>query len=282
MGAHLSHTTTSTGLTKRTGGTVDVKVFPPDLGLTSEHSNYMMFETFTMTGGVGQSTSDINFSPPNGFVCLPIPSGIGTTYEQAWDQQEVGMGGSAAGMVGEVLKGEKGIGETFSDVVDQGRTAGSGQGAIMGTLGKLVTTAAVTQRASGVATFNNTYITYQGPAFRDFSYTFSLKPLDQAESNGIKDIVSFFKINAAPIQRAVSVSRIYEVPQLFGISYHGKDGPMKHMNKIGKCALLSIGVVYGGDRFAVFDQDSAPVQVDLTLSFKEVQLLSAADMEAGY
>ena len=270
------------GLTKRTGGIVDIKVFPPDLGLTDKSGNYMMFETFIMEGGVGQSTSDINFSPATGSVCLPIPSGIGATYEQGWDQQDVGLGGSAAGMVGEVLKGEKGLVESGKDIIDQGRTAGKGQGAQMGMLGKLVTTAAVTQRASNVATFNNTYITYQGPAFRDFTYTFSLKPLDQKESDGIRDIVMFFKKNAAPVQRAISVSRIYETPQLFGISYHNKSKPMEHLNKIGKCALLSIGVVYGGDRFAVFHQDSAPVQVDLTLSFKEVQLLSASDMEAGY
>ena len=69
--------------------------------------------------------------------------------------------------------------------------------------------------------------------------------------------------------------RIYEV----GISYHGRNGPMKHMNNIAKCALTNINVVYGGDRFSVFD-DSAPVQVDLTLQFKEVQLLSQSDMDA--
>ena len=53
----------------------------------------------------------------------------------------------------------------------------------------------------------------------------------------------------------------------------------KHMNKIAKCALTNINVIYGGDRFSVFD-DSAPVQVDMTLQFKEVQLLSQADMNA--
>jgi hypothetical protein len=281
MGAHLSHNTNKLGNKIRRGGIVDIKVFPPDLGLTSKNGNYMMFQTFTMEGGVGQSTSDVNWSPPNGTVCLPIPSGVGTTYEQGWDQQEVGLGGSAAGMAAEVLKGEKGFWETGGDIMDQGRTAVGGLGAKMGTVGRMVNVAA-TQQATGVATFSNTYITYQGPAFRDFNFSFSLKPLDQKESDGIRDIVSFFKVNAAPVQRAVSVSRIYEVPQLFGISYHNKTDPMKHMNKIGKCALTSINVVYGGDRFAVFHQDSAPVQVDLTLTFKEVQLLSAADMEAGY
>ena len=56
---------------------------------------------------------------------------------------------------------------------------------------------------------------------------------------------------------------------------------MTHLNNIAKCALTNINVVYGGDRFSVFT-DAAPVQVDLTLQFKEVQLLSQDDMEKGY
>ena len=260
----------------------NVLIEPADLGLSSQHSNYMMFETFVMEGGVGSSTSDINFSPPKGFVCLPIPSGIGTTYEQGWEQQDVGKGASGMGVGAEILKGEQGFLEAGAEIINQGRTAAGGEGGIMGTVGKMIAPAAVTQRASGVATFDNTYMTYSGPAFRDFSYTFSLKPLDRKGSDNIRNIVMFFKKNAAPVQRAFGISRIYEVPHLFGISYHGKSGPMKHMNKIGKCALTSINVVYGGDRFAVHDEDSAPVQVDLSLAFKEVQLLSQADMDAGF
>ena len=50
-----------TGTTTQTGKVVDlnVMVHPPDLGMTTQNSNYMMFESFTMRGGVGSSTSDI-------------------------------------------------------------------------------------------------------------------------------------------------------------------------------------------------------------------------------
>ena len=81
-----------TGTTTQTGKVVDLNVLvsPPDLGMTGKNANYMQFSSFTMRGGVGSSTSDINFEGPHEFVCLPIPSGIGATYEQGWDQQEVG------------------------------------------------------------------------------------------------------------------------------------------------------------------------------------------------
>ena len=52
--------------------------------------------------------------------------------------------------------------------------------------------------------------------------------------------------------------------------------------EMAKASGLRLGVVYGGDRFSVFSEDSAPVQVDLTLQFKEVQLLAQSDMINGY
>jgi len=265
-------------------GTVDlnVMVMPDDLGMTGKNANYMQFSTWTMRGGVGSSTSDINFEGPHEFVCLPIPNGIGATYEQGWDQAEVGLVSSAiqTGVEDVMSRGRSGS-KSLNEVADSMKSALGGEKAILGTVGKMIMGEAATQRASGRANFSNTYVTYTGPAFRDFTYNYSLKPMSSKESKMVKTIVEFFKINSAPKQLAGNLMRIYELPRLFGISYHGRSGPMKHMNNIAKCALTNISVVYGGDRFSVFD-DGTPVQVDLTLQFKEVQLLAQSDMRKGY
>jgi hypothetical protein len=265
--------------------TVDMRVVvhPPDLGLSSQHSNYMMFKTWTMKGGVGSSTSDMTFEGPHGpFICLPIPSGVGATYEQGWEQEEQGWMQSLAGQGVAVATGAKGAKQASADISASGSSATSSFGAVVGTLGKLVGLDNANAQRSGTASFSNTYVTYSGPGFRDFNFTFSLKPLDRKESANIKNIVDFFKINSSPIQQVGQINRIYSMPRFFTMSYHSKTGPMEHLNKIGKCALTSLGVVYGGDRFAVFHEDSAPVRVDLSLTFKEVQLLSQADMIDGY
>jgi hypothetical protein len=277
-------TAKGSGKTTAAGPVVDlnVMVHPPDLGLTGKNANYMQFSTFTMRGGVGSSTSDMNFEGPHQFVCLPIPSGIGATYEQGWDQADVGLLASGVQMGVEAAMGSGGrtLASSMDEVGETMKSAMGGKKAILGTVGKMIMGEAATQRASGRATFSNTYVTYTGPAFRDFSYNFSLKPLDRKESDAVRTIIRFFKSNSAPRQLMGSVMRLYELPKLFGISYHGRKGPMKHMNNIAKCALTNINVVYGGDRFAVFAEDSAPVQVDLTLQFKEVQLLAQSDMLA--
>jgi hypothetical protein len=273
------------GTTTQTGKKVDlnVMVHPDDLGMTGMNANYMMFESYTMRGGVGSSTSDMNFEGPHEFVCLPIPSGIGATYEQGWDQADVSLlqTGVQMGVETALTKGRT-LAGSMDQVGESMKSAFSGKKAILGSVGKMIMGEAATQRASGRATFSNTYVTYTGPAFRDFTYNFSLKPLTPRESNMVRRIVKFFKVNSAPKQLAGNLQRIYELPKLFSIGYHTKDGPMTHLNNIAKCALTNINVVYGGDRFAVFSNTSAPVQVDLTLQFKEVQLLSNDDMEKGY
>ena len=273
------------GTTTQTGKKVDlnVMVHPDNLGMTGMNANYMMFSSYTMRGGVGSSTSDMNFEGPHEFVCLPIPSGIGATYEQGWDQAEVGFLSSAVQMgVETALTKGRTLAGSMDQVGEQMKSAFGGKKAILGMVGKMIMGEAATQRASGRATFSNTYVTYTGPAFRDFTYNFSLKPLTPKESNMVRQIVQFFKVNSAPRQLAGNLQRIYELPKLFSIGYHTINGPMTHLNNIAKCALTNINVVYGGDRFAVFSNTSAPVQVDLTLQFKEVQLLTNDDMEKGY
>ena len=43
---------------------------------------------------------------------------------------------------------------------------------------------------------------------------------------------------------------------------------------IGHCALTNVGVSYGGDKFTTYDNSRGmPVQTDLTLQFKEMELL---------
>ena len=180
-------------------------------------------------------------------------------------QATVTKGGDATISTATITITVAGEGYKVGDVVTIAALGGGG--AILGTVGKMIMGEAAAQRASGRATFSNTYVTYTGPAFRDFTYNFSLKPLAREDSDTIRRIVKFFKVNSAPKQLAGNIMRIYELPKLFGISYHGRNGPMKHMNNIAKCALTNINVVYGGDRFSVFD-DSAPVQVDLKIQFK--------------
>ena len=270
---------------------LSVLQFPKNLGL-DEQPHYMMFTTHAIKGTVGASGSDTSFGGAEGFVVIPIPANPTAAYEQGWDTEEAGIalsslvtgtqdvmeeyndaGGGLAGMVG----AGKAIG---SKILETGKTVADA--GVVGNIGRLVGSRALSQ-STGQAIFDQSFAVYGGPAYRSFSYQYSLMPLSRGDVDQIKMIVDFFKINSAPVSKgAGTVARIYGLPKAFQIKYYNKGRENQYMNKIGKCALTSINVTYGGERFTTFDGMDAPVQVNLNLSFKELQLQDSASMAEGY
>ena len=139
----------------------------------------------------------------------------------------------------------------------------------------------LTQGVTGLATATESMVTYTGPMYREFSFNFSLKPTSDVEADTVDNIIKHFKESAAPEQIANKGFRIYALPYVFEITYHFKTAPNKRMNKIGKSALTNMSVTYGGDRFTTFE-DGNPVEVALSLSFKEIELLDKERIKAGY
>ena len=257
--------------------------FPRDLGLASETANYMMFETYNIRGMLGATSQDNSFlRDGNRAVILPIPGPPQTSYEQGWDQQEGGLLEAAANLglsnateesMSDRVKSELGA---VTDVGKEG--TGSSFTAI---IGKLIGSQAISQ-ASGKAIFAQTYATYSGPGFRSFSYNYSFKPLGSADVTAVDEIVKYFKIHSAPRAHAVSVARVYGLPKAFQIKYYNADGENQWINKIGKCALTNVSVNYGGDRYTTFEETHSPVQIDLSLTFKELQLQDQGSIRGGY
>ncbi len=290
-----------------------VKFYPDDL----TQGPFMKFTTFSMKGGVGSGMSDINFGGPYEHVCLPIPSGVNSQYGQSWDQKDVNITQGVGGNIGEMAKsGEAGDeAKAFGEGVVNflaGAAAGGPTGAALsggaqaaagslmnflkGATGKGIKEAldaakvgavgavlgAQGQRTLGQAGFSNSYMTYGGPAFRQFSFTFNLKALTQDNTLEIDQIVRFFKINSAPKVLQGGLYRIYELPRVFKISFHTKTGQLnQYLPKISKCALTGVGATYGGAKYSEFT-NNAPVETNLSLTFKEVSILSQGDMINGY
>ena len=276
-------------------GSSGIQFYPNDL----DQGPFMKFSTYSMKGGVGSGMSDINYSGPFEHVCLPIPTGLNSVYGQGWDQEGVdekvaGIQKAFEGATNAVNADPRGRTSWFDSakgavsggvgaVMDSLKSAGiedTMTSALLGVTGKV--TKAAGQRATGKAVFQNQYMTYGGPGFREFQFAFALKALSKDDAISIESIVKFFKLNSAPQLRVGGLWRLYELPMVFRPTFHAKQGTMNlHLPLIGKCALTNVGVTYGGDRYSEF-WSNHPVQVDLTLSFKEVALLSGLDIDAGY
>ena len=286
--------------------------FPKDVGSGEEFKNHMSFEAMKVSGGV--DTRSLMFSETGGVVVLPIPSGaVQAAYQQGWEQTGVGFSRAAAAstpIIQAALKGAVASGTGGGNIIDkmkeafadtkpkqgrqdrEGGTSGTGKSAPAGiaaeatgfvmALPGVSALAEAAQYSIGKRALEQTMMSYSGPGFRSFQYNFGLRPTSLDESDVIEEIVKFFKVRSAPFQEATQFTRIYNIPEVFKIRYYYGSKEHDKINRIGHCALTDMTVSYGGDKFTTFAGNHAPVQVDIALQFKEMELLNQQMIQEGF
>ena len=262
--------------------------FPADLGVgEGDLLNWMKFQAYEISGGFKQ-TKMVQFSNTGlGFAALPIPAGINASYDQSWNQTEVGQFKQLAVRGIETAAGGRNIANFLRGAgFDSGGMEGmADRGGLQfggfsvsqeGTAALLQSTgiAETMQFTMGMRALDQVMMSYGGPAFRSFNFSFALKPLNEKDSEMIDQIVTFFNMAAAPFKLQTQMTRIYDLPNVFKITFHNGWSENPWLPRIGHCALTNVGVSYGGDKFTTYNNSMGmPVQTDLTLQFKEMELL---------
>ena len=288
------------------GGVGSHLKFPEDLTTNTDYAgNYMMFTAMKVSGGVDTRTLKFALAEgAPGVVCLPIPQNLSAAYQNNWDQTEV-SGGTAAVATkgGGALKSIAGIASkgTISDMVTAaGAAAGSALSAASsawdnltmekanaaggGVVREMMGMAAVLPGAStvvsaaqfslGFRALQQTMTSYSGPGFRSFQWQFSMKPLSATESMNALGICNYFKTRSMPAQSDMQFTRVYNLPDVFKIQFFTGNEESMWLSKIGHCACTDVSISYGGDKFTTFAGSHAPTQIDLSISFKELELLN--------
>jgi len=304
----------SVGVPRRGRNAAGPAKFPADL--EAMQPTWMEIWSYKRTGvAIGSRHADSDFTlEPVGrttHVCLPIPSGVGTGYGHSWDQSDISMadefalhssrlGGFIAGTTATGVEAEHGAGsQSSADAAKQAAIANVGtmdsiKGMFSGLEGSAIAKTiglksagdllgGGAQQATGKAAFNEQVIHYSGPQFRTFEFSFSLKPMSPNDQWNIQRIVRFLKVGSQPdLKASGGIGRVYELPLFFKIKFMGSLGEITSMNKIAFCALTGFNVTYGGDRFQTFSRNNAPVQTDISMSFKEISLLNKQAVMEGY
>lgn len=143
--------------------------------------------------------------------------------------------------------------------------------------------------ASGRVTNNRLEMVFQGTSRRSFSYSFKMMPKSEAEATNVDRIARMFRFYMAPsFEGDLGSSRTFIVPATFDISYYYMNGQENHyLNKISTCVLESANVTYGGDRVQFFRPHSdgkgaPPVETNIELQFKELELITREKLALGY
>ena len=208
-------------------------------------------------------------------IVLYMPANLEVSHKANYGEPEIGL--MAAASLG-ALKGFNGGGFDVSGILEKGKAEinKAGLGILEG-LGASGVKAAV-QIQQGKVTNNRTEMAFESIDRRSFSFTFKMLPKSSSEASAIEEIVNTFRFHSMPeFAGGDGTGRTMIVPSTFDITYK----PNIHLHKIGECALESVNVKYGGERPQFF-VDHQPVETELTLQFKELDLVTKEKVAEGF
>ena len=219
-------------------------------------------------------------------ICLYMPATVGVN--QTADYSEPDIGGLAKMLA--AFSDEFGKSGSFAD------SFGAIKGDIATTAGEVAKTSldtimpgakALAEITHGRVFSNRMEMVFKGVPRRTFSFQFTMMPKSEAEAKNVREICQMFRFYMAPsFEGEANSSRTFIVPATFDIEYRLIGGGENNfLNKISTSVLTSCEITYGGERTTFFrptDGGAPPVQTNITLNFKELEIITRERIGAGY
>lgn len=114
---------------------------------------------------------------------------------------------------------------------------------------------------------------------REFMFKYKFLPRTETEARNVRQIIQEFKLHMHP--EISSGGNFYIYPSTFDIAYYFNSSENTNLNKISTCVLEDLAVDYGGQGFNTFD-DGMPTEINLSLKFRELEVLTRERIEKGY
>ena len=144
---------------------------------------------------------------------------------------------------------------------------------------------ALAKKAFGEADNPYMEVLFDRMQLRTFTYNFEFAPRNEDEAIEIQKIIQLFRFHMAPELRP-DVNRYLGLPSQFDIHYMylSKDGVASennYYNKIATCVLQDCKINYTPNGVKSFE-DGGPTRTTMTLTFKEIELLTKDKIAKGF
>lgn len=219
-----------------------------------------------------------------------VPS---VSYKADFDTTDIGALGNMAKILGDaqdIVTGRPGEGAIMSRINALGGVfAGLGgasaslalKNANEGALGVLGDAGALYSTSTGIAANPFQVQAFQNMGFRKFNFNYVFLPKSGSEYMQVAAIIKAFKKYMHP--KLGTEHALMGYPAEFGIEFYHKDNPNYNLFRIGNSYLTDMSVSYGGKDFVTFKgTDGIPAEINMKLSFTELEVLSRERIEAGY
>jgi len=204
---------------------------------------------------------------PTHAISIYLPNELSVSYSTQYEEMSMGavLGAADEGALA-------GLGAATSKLMDNaGRMIGSAVG--LDGLQDL-------RNANQGKAFNpQMELLFKSVNFRQFTFNFKFHPANQGEADHILRIQKRFKYHMHPELEGA----FFKYPDLFSVTYRaGSSGGEDYYHKFGKMVLTDMTINYAGTGVASQFKNGAPVETDMSLTFKEVEFLTKDRINQGY
>ena len=267
---------------------------------------------FVNAGGMDARVNAASTSDPAGFkekikyyVELPIPQQINDSNAVSWGEDSMNIMEMAAFQAASsaVSGGVEGIGEKFesarsailegdtnttfpglTDDVRKGLVAAL-SGKAVGALGGNISAQSALGRSTGQILNSNLELLFQGLTLRTFPFNITFSPRSRDESERVRLIIRRFKQSMSAktgrTDYAVNGGIFLKAPDIFRLKYLSNGRTHPFLNSFKPCALTNMSVNYTGAGTYSTYGDGTPVNIKLSLTFKEINPIYAEDYDDG-
>lgn len=136
-------------------------------------------------------------------------------------------------------------------------------------------------RSQGLAFNPNLQLLFDGINFREYQMAFTFTPYSKQEADTVAKIIEMFKKHSAPRLNSGGGGMFFVPPSIFEPKFYFAGRENRKINRIAKSVITSVDVNYAPNGFSTYG-DGAPVQTQLTIQFKEIELITRELIENGY
>jgi len=120
---------------------------------------------------------------------------------------------------------------------------------------------------------------FESVDFRSFTFKYKFFPKNKNESKDVYNIINTFKFHMHPEMSDGKLFFIY--PSEFNITYYFGNERNPYFHKFTTCVLESMDVSYGGEQFSSF-RDGSPTEINMSLTFRELEVLTKSMINQGF
>jgi hypothetical protein len=205
-------------------------------------------------------------------IMLHVPNQLNISYSMEWASEDT-FAFQAAAMASREMEKAVGGGENNAKSIakDIALNLALSKVPISGALSK----------ASGMAANPMKEQVFKNVNFRKFTFDYTFSPRSAQEASNVKEIIKAFKLHMHPEFKDTS-NFVFIYPSEFDITYYTDGGENPNLHRHPSCVLESMNINYTPNGAFNTFEGGMPTQINVTLSFIELAILTKDQINNNY